>query len=93
MRSASGTKSGEPGVVTFVTNEMTAALAAPSFQEGRGSPAVAWTGAIVRSKEKAKPANRLRRPIRGWKVLSTALVMAAFLENTGDWAAFSAGFP
>ena len=39
MRSATGTTSGEPGVVTFVTYSMIALFALPSFHEGRGSAA------------------------------------------------------
>jgi hypothetical protein len=37
MRSGTGTKSGEPGVVTFVTNSTMDFFAAPSFHEGNGS--------------------------------------------------------
>ena len=37
MRSAGGTKSGPPAVVTFVTKSRMALLAAPSFQEVSGS--------------------------------------------------------
>src|SRR5882672_1524883 len=39
MRSLTGTKSDEPTFVTFVTNSTIDFLAAPSFQEGRESPA------------------------------------------------------
>ena len=39
MRSGTGTKSGEPGVVTFVTKSMMDCLALPSFHEGSGSAA------------------------------------------------------
>ena len=37
MRSAGGTKSGEPSFVTFATNAMMDCLVFPSFHEGRGS--------------------------------------------------------
>ncbi len=40
MRSASGTKSGEPFVVTRSTKARTAFLVAVSFHEGSGSPDV-----------------------------------------------------
>jgi len=36
MRSAGGTKSGPPSLVTFATNSTTDFLAAPSFQDGSG---------------------------------------------------------
>ena len=39
MRSAIGTKSGEPGLVTFATNSTMDRLAGPSFHEGSGSAA------------------------------------------------------
>jgi hypothetical protein len=39
MRSGVGTKSGEPGFVTFATNSTMDFLAGPSFHEGSGSPA------------------------------------------------------
>ena len=39
MRSAGGTKSGEPSLVTFATNSMMAFFAGPSFHEGSGSAA------------------------------------------------------
>jgi hypothetical protein len=41
MRSAGGTKSGEPGVVTFSTNASIDCLALPSFQDDSGSAACA----------------------------------------------------
>jgi len=37
MRSGTGTKSGEPGFVTFSTKVMMDCLALPSFHEGSGS--------------------------------------------------------
>src|SRR5262245_20610673 len=40
MRSAIGTNSGEPGLVTVATNSTIDRLAGPSFHEGSGS--VAW---------------------------------------------------
>ena len=39
MRSGTGTKSGEPGFVTFSTKAMMDCLALPSFHEGSGSAA------------------------------------------------------
>jgi len=41
MRSATGTKSGEPSLVTFSTNSTTDFLAVPSFYEGSRSAACA----------------------------------------------------
>src|SRR4029077_10385048 len=41
MRSATGTKSGEPDLVVFVTNSTMDFFAGPSFQEGNGS-GVVW---------------------------------------------------
>ena len=37
MRSGSGTKSGEPCLLTFSTNSTIAAFGAVSFQDGKGS--------------------------------------------------------
>jgi hypothetical protein len=37
MRSAGGTKSGEPGRVTFSTKATMEAFVTPSFHDGRGS--------------------------------------------------------
>ena len=37
MRSAAGTKSGPPSVVTFATKSTIACFAGPSFQDGSGS--------------------------------------------------------
>ena len=39
MRSGTGTKSGEPGFVTFATKAMMDCFAGPSFHEGKGSAA------------------------------------------------------
>ena len=39
MRSDTGTKSGEPDLVVFVTNSTMAFFAGPSFHEGNGSAA------------------------------------------------------
>ena len=39
MRSGTGTKSGEPGLVTFSMKVMMDCLAGPSFHDGRGSAA------------------------------------------------------
>jgi hypothetical protein len=39
MRSGTGTKSGEPGVATFVTKSMMDCFALPSFHDGSGSAA------------------------------------------------------
>ena len=51
MRSGTGTKSGEPGVVTLVTKSMMDCLAAPSFHEGNGSAAGEGGGESHRSNE------------------------------------------
>ena len=45
MRCGTGTKSGEPSRATAVTKLMIDCLAAPSFQEGRGSPVVVCAAA------------------------------------------------
>ena len=39
MRSETGTKSGEPGLVTFSTKAMMDCFAGPSFHDGKGSAA------------------------------------------------------
>jgi hypothetical protein len=49
IRSAGGTKSGEPGVVTFFTKVMIDSFALPSFQDGRGSVVLAQAGPHQRS--------------------------------------------
>ena len=44
MRSGSGTKSGEPSLLTFSTKSTIAAFGAVSFQEGKGSD---WASATA----------------------------------------------
>ena len=43
MRSGTGTKSGEPGLVTFSTKAMIDCFAGPSFHDGKGSEACETT--------------------------------------------------
>src|SRR5215510_13364859 len=49
MRSAGGTKSAPPSIVTLPTNSTIAFFAGPSFQEGRGSSARAVVAAPVKA--------------------------------------------
>ena len=65
MRSGSGTKSGEPSLVTFSTKATMAAFGAVSFQDGRGSvwasPRATMQAGPMQPSAIAKPLRRLRR--------------------------------
>jgi hypothetical protein len=50
MRSGTGTKSGEPGVVTFPTKATIACLVLPWFQDGSGSVACAAATTMLAKK-------------------------------------------
>jgi hypothetical protein len=65
MRSGTGTKSGEPGLVTFSTKVMMDCLAGPSFHEGNGSSAFAEASA-----------DRAVRPLVAVKANATLNAMA-----------------